>query len=216
MQDVQNRAATNLTYMRTIILVGGLTIFSISVAIAVIVMTLIRQRTDVIYHQATHDKLTNLPNRASFIHMVEKLLSVARRHERKFAILFIDVDRFKEINDTYGHAVGDEALLALCNKVQSNLRESDTLARLSGDEFVVLMEEVKGAEDAAVVSERVINSLHNPVRLGNADVKIGVSIGIAVYPEQGDTTDSLLTKADAAMYESKRRGRNCWSISKTA
>jgi diguanylate cyclase (GGDEF)-like protein len=168
---------------------------------------------------AYYDTLTGLPNRELFRSRVTQALQLARRHGRGAALLFIDLDNFKRINDTLGHSVGDQLLRTMAERLSSCLRASDAitrpfaeeedgLARLGGDEFTVLLSEIAAPEDAAAVAERVLESLSHPMRLAAHDVTVTPSIGIAVFPQDGEDVETLLRNADLAMYFAKRSGRN--------
>lgn len=198
--------------MRNLILMAGLFTLFVGIVVALIIMSVIRHRTEIDIYHATHDHLTKLPNRALLQDRLEHLLSYSERNNKQIALMFIDVDRFKKINDTYGHEVGDLALLAVRDKIQNQLRESDTLARFSGDEFVVLLGDVKDINNAGKSADRILSEFQQLIHLGEKKVEIGVSIGIALYPEHGDVPDALIRNADMAMYESKNKGRNCWSL----
>ncbi|MBK1613175.1 hypothetical protein CKO44_06770 [Rubrivivax gelatinosus] len=153
------------------------------------------------------DALTGLPNRAVLLDHLELAVSMAKRHARRVAVLFLDVDSFKQINDTLGHAAGDEALKLVANCLSSVVRENDTVSRQGGDEFVVLLAEVKNAGDAQAVAAKVNAALARCSRLENRQLPLKVSIGISVYPENGEDARALLAFADAAMYAAKRNCR---------
>lgn len=161
-----------------------------------------------ISHQAYHDQLTGLPNRTLFNDRLALAIKQARRNKGKLAVFFIDLDRFKTINDTLGHALGDLALQAVARRIENCIRQGDTLSRLGGDEFVLLMPQLKLNMDAAVFAENINEILLEPFCLGQHEVFITSSIGIAVYPDHGEDTDTLVNHADMAMYEIKARGRN--------
>ena len=159
-------------------------------------------------HQASHDSLTNLPNRAYFAARLARTLRIKSQPGDKVAVLFLDSDRFKDINDTYGHAAGDAVLVAVAARVRALVREGDVVARFGGDEFAILLAPLHSVEDAQRVADKVIASMQEPIELpGQLSVVTSLSIGIAVYPEHGTTPDLLLCAADAAMYQSKRLAR---------
>ena len=158
--------------------------------------------------KAMHDQLTGLPNRAMFMESLERAVRKARRRQGRVSVLFIDLDHFKQVNDTMGHAAGDRLLQAVAERLASAVRQSDLVARLAGDEFVVLIEDHKGPEEVMIVAQKVVGFLHRPVLLEWREVNISGSVGIASYPEDGDDVDSLVKNADAAMYQAKERGRN--------
>ncbi|OOZ39202.1 hypothetical protein BOW53_12515 [Solemya pervernicosa gill symbiont] len=211
-REAQNWAIEDMESMRRLILIVGIAALMIGVAIALIVMRVIRQRTEIDIYHATHDTLTRLPNRALLLDRLEQSLLNSKRSGNTIALMFVDVDRFKSINDTYGHATGDLALLSVCDTIQGQLRETDTLARLSGDEFIVLMEKAENQDDIGRIAERILQAFKKPVLLKGISVEIGVSIGVSLHPEHGETPETLISNADTAMYESKKKGRNCWSL----
>ena len=159
-------------------------------------------------HQASHDSLTNLPNRAYFAARLARTLRATNPANDKVAVLFLDSDRFKDINDTYGHAAGDAVLVAVATRVRAQLREDDVVARFGGDEFAILLAPLYHVEDAQRIADKIIASMQEPVELpGHISIVTSLSIGIAVYPEHGATPDLLLCAADAAMYQAKRLAR---------
>ncbi|WP_426212889.1 diguanylate cyclase domain-containing protein [Pseudomonas sp. TWR2-1-1] len=159
-------------------------------------------------HQASHDSLTDLPNRAYFAARLARTLRSLNKPVDKVAVLFLDSDRFKDINDTYGHAAGDAVLVAVATRIRAQLREDDVVARLGGDEFAILLTPLHRIEDAQRIADKIIASMHEPIRLPDEiHVVTSLSIGIAVYPEHGATPDTLLCAADSAMYQAKRLAR---------
>jgi diguanylate cyclase (GGDEF)-like protein len=159
-------------------------------------------------HMAQHDPLTNLPNRALFMDRLEHALEQAKRNGEQLALMFVDLDNFKIINDRHGHQVGDTLLQRIATQLSRNLRASDTAARIGGDEFVVLLHPVSGKQDALTVARKVQNALKLPHRIGNLDLGISSSIGIALYPDHGHSSTVLLRAADAAMYQTEQTGRD--------
>jgi len=165
---------------------------------------------------AHYDTLTGLPNRAVFMDRLKMGLAQARRRNQQFAILFIDLDRFKFINDTSGHETGDRALQKVAQRLLTCVREEDTVARLGGDEFTILLTHIHGSKDAELIADKVIQTLSQPIRLDEHEYSIGASIGISMYPKHGTDDDTLLGKADNAMYLAKRNGgNNCIFYSET-
>ena len=168
-----------------------------------------RKRADeLIAYQAYHDILTELPNRMLFKDRLGLALLQAKRNESNLAVMFIDLDRFKLVNDTLGHAVGDEMLQQVAARLKSCLRRCDTLSRLGGDEFTVVLPELSNRPDAALIADKFIDCLRQPFQLAGQSVHISASIGIAVYPEHGKTVDELLRHSDVAMYHMKAQGKN--------
>lgn len=160
---------------------------------------------------AHHDPLTALPNRLLLMSRIEHALSIARREDNHLALLMLDLDRFKNVNDSYGHLAGDELLQQVAKRLASCLREADTVCRLGGDEFTLLLENITRQEDAAGVAIAIINALSQPWHLSNnVDVCIGASIGISLFPEHGDDPEQLLRQADIALYQAKKEGRGCF------
>jgi diguanylate cyclase (GGDEF)-like protein/PAS domain S-box-containing protein len=159
-------------------------------------------------HMAQYDVLTGLPNRALFSDRLQQAFSSAKRGQEQFAIMFIDLDKFKPINDNYGHAVGDLLLKDASQRMQSCVRESDTLARIGGDEFVVLLPSIKTEADAEEVAEKIRHALNLPFEISGHMLNISSSIGLAIYPEHGTNETDLVKNADIAMYYAKENGRN--------
>lgn len=170
--------------------------------------THLQSENETLAHQASHDSLTGLPNRAFFEGRLIRALRNASKLNEQVAVLYLDSDRFKGINDNFGHAAGDAVLMAVATRVRAQLREDDLVARLGGDEFAVLLAPLHKAEDAELIAEKIIASMEMPIQLpGNASVLTSLSIGIAVYPDHGATPGTLLHAADAAMYQAKRLAR---------
>jgi diguanylate cyclase (GGDEF)-like protein/hemerythrin-like metal-binding protein/PAS domain S-box-containing protein len=162
---------------------------------------------------AYHDRLTGLPNRVLFFDRVRQVLAAARRGRKKAAVMFIDLDGFKDINDTLGHDAGDKVLQAVAQRLVRLVRKADTVARLGGDEFVVLLHEVASGEDAASVARKVLEAVGEEIPLGRAGMaRVGASIGIGVWPDSGTSVDDVLMAADMAMYQSKKKGKNRFTL----
>ncbi|MBU0751843.1 MAG: diguanylate cyclase [Gammaproteobacteria bacterium] len=163
---------------------------------------------DAIRRQAYHDHLTGLPNRNLFMDRLKLAIAQARRKERRMAVMFVDLDHFKEINDRLGHAVGDVVLCEASRRLRDALREGDTVARLGGDEFIVLLADLSDSPDAATVAAKMLERMAQPFDLPEDSARLGASIGIALFPQNGDDADTLIQAADAAMYVVKAEGRN--------
>jgi diguanylate cyclase (GGDEF)-like protein/PAS domain S-box-containing protein len=161
---------------------------------------------------AHYDTLTGLPNRFLFRQRADEAIASARRHKKPLALLFLDLDRFKFVNDTQGHEAGDRLLQEVAGRVRSCVRGSDTVGRLGGDEFLVLLREVARPEDAAIVARKIIAAIGQPVDIGGAEANVGCSVGIALLGENEATLDSLLRAADTAMYAAKDAGRNTFEF----
>ncbi len=159
-------------------------------------------------HLAQHDALTGLPNRVLLNDRLAQSIARARRNDFRVAVLFIDVDRFKQVNDTLGHSVGDELLKQMAARLQTCIRASDTVCRQGGDEFVILLGEVRDAEAVGQVAQRVLATGERPYLIDGHEIHSTVSVGISVYPDDGDDVDSMIKCADAAMYSAKELGRN--------
>ena len=157
---------------------------------------------------AQHDDLTDLPNRILFNDRLTQAIALAQRHRQKLALLYLDVDRFKHINDSLGHTVGDHLLQSVAQRLVASVRNSDTVSRQGGDEFVILLSEVRHAQDAAVAAEKVRVALTAPHYIDQHDLHLTASIGIVIYPDDGMEGKTLLTNADFAMYHAKESGRN--------
>ncbi|MDD2863108.1 MAG: PAS domain S-box protein [Methylococcales bacterium] len=160
------------------------------------------------YDLAYYDALTKLPNRRLLEDRMEHSIAIAQRHQKNLAVLMLDLDKFKAVNDNLGHLAGDKLLQLVALRISKCLRESDTVARLGGDEFVVLLEHITDTKDAALVAENIVNELSKSFHLAqNHDVQIGTSIGISLYPQDGDTSTTLIANADVALYQAKHSGR---------
>jgi diguanylate cyclase (GGDEF)-like protein len=161
------------------------------------------------HYQAQHDALTGLPNRYLLRDRLEQASARAKRDRGAFAVLMIDLDNFKTINDTLGHDVGDLLLVEVSRRLAICMRERDTIARLGGDEFVAVLEELVAAEDSAIVAGKIVEALAAPVSIGGELLRTSPSIGISLYPEDAQDPDFLMKFADIAMYRAKAAGRNC-------
>lgn len=171
-------------------------------------ITTSKREADRIRHLANHDSLTRLPNRVLLQDRTEQALAQAARGGGQTALLFLDLDGFKEVNDKLGHLTGDRVLEAVAERLGRCVRESDTVARLGGDEFVVLLPVVKSVGDVQKLAEKLLMVLAEPLVFGDGEAKIGASIGVALYPRDGDDGETLLAAADEAMYQAKRQGGN--------
>jgi diguanylate cyclase (GGDEF)-like protein len=179
--------------------------------VSVYLIELLRERHQVrlrIDHMAFHDYLTGLPNRLLFLKELEKAIQQAERKHQNLAVLFLDLDRFKYVNDTFGHHVGDELIQEFAKRVSSCIRESDLLARIGGDEFTLFLRDFKTEEDVRHVAERIIRALKTPIHLEGHNIHVSTSIGIALFPQDGRDAKTLMQHADAAMYQAKEKGKN--------
>ena len=170
------------------------------------------QADRMIWKQANYDSLTGLPNRNLMRERLEQEMLKARRHRFELALLFIDLDHFKQVNDTFGHQKGDELLAQVGKRLEECVRESDTVARLGGDEFTLIAVELRDQQDAQRVADKVLTELAREFRLGAESVYLSASIGIAFYPDHGEDMNALIRSADRAMYNAKNSGKNQLSI----
>lgn len=168
----------------------------------------LEQLTGELRHQAYHDALTGLPNRLMLRERLQHAIARAKRQKGWLAVLFIDLDRFKAVNDSLGHRIGDGLLQSVATRLRESLRESDTVAREAGDEFLVLLEDVKAVEQVGKVASKLLEQLNRTHIVDGHELHCGASIGVSIYPEDGTDEDQLINHADAAMFDSKGQGRN--------
>ena len=169
-----------------------------------------RVEQETVAHHAQHDFLTNLPNRLLFRDRFNQQLASAKRYSRKFAVMYIDLDKFKPVNDTLGHQVGDLLLMAVADRLKSAVRETDTVSRFGGDEFAILVSDVISQKDVTSLAGKILGALSQPYILDRHTVNISGSLGIAIYPDDGTDMETILKNADAAMYKAKHRGSNTY------
>jgi len=167
-----------------------------------------KKQQEQLHHMANYDPLTNLPNRNLYMTLAQQILGLAKRNGSKAVVAFLDLDGFKGVNDNYGHEMGDRILKQVAGRLEEHLRQSDTVARIGGDEFVLLLSDVDDKEDVDPLLERILSSLKEPFKVNNIYIMIGASIGVAFYPDDGEEIDMLIRYADMAMYRSKELGRN--------
>ena len=163
-------------------------------------------------HLAFHDPLTNLPNRLLFNDRLTLAVAQAHRHNQKLAVLFLDLDRFKVINDSLGHSVGDELLRQVAERIQEHVREGDTVARLGGDEFTLLVPGITAEEDAAKIARKICDAVHDPFWIDGRELFVTTSLGVSVYPSDGHDAETLVRNADSAMYRAKEQGRDNYQL----
>ena len=166
------------------------------------------EQKNILHYQAHHDALTGLPNRVLFLDRLEQAMQKEKRHKKGLALFFIDLDKFKDINDSLGHAVGDMVLKLIAKRLSGTLRNEDTVARLSGDEFTIIAEELTEPEDASLLAEKILKVLSESMYINDHILYVSGSIGISLYPQDATDTDDLLKYADTAMYKAKKEGRN--------
>lgn len=169
-----------------------------------------QEAAELIRFMANHDSLTSLPNRNYFRKRLPQAISLTKRYKRQLFLLFIDLDRFKPVNDTYGHDVGDMVLVEVARRLTTMLRSSDSVCRLGGDEFVILLESTDTFEGAKKVADKTINLLNEPIEVNEHICYIGASVGISVFPDDSKDAETMLRHGDIAMYQAKKKGRNCW------
>ncbi len=176
----------------------------------------VRER-DEIRQLAYHDSLTGLPNRALFLQLLGQAIGSADSERRRLAVLFLDLDYFKKVNDALGHAAGDRLLVAVADRLRAAVRKTDTVARMSGDEFTILLPNLDGTGVARALAKKLAASIAQPFALGEQKIETSVSIGIGLYPDNGNTAETLLARADAAMYQAKTNGRGsfCFASAST-
>jgi diguanylate cyclase (GGDEF)-like protein len=167
-----------------------------------------RQIEKQLTHMATHDSLTGLPNRILFNDRLANAMENTNRNMKRLAVMILDLDGFKVINDTLGHAAGDSLLTMVSERLRSILRRSDTIARMGGDEFMILLPDINPGDDIGLIAQKVLAAFEEPFMLDEHRTGITVSIGIAVYPVDGDVSDTLIQNADKSMYAAKEKGGN--------
>jgi diguanylate cyclase (GGDEF)-like protein/PAS domain S-box-containing protein len=178
-------------------------------------VTAARARSVEMSHLAQHDFLTDLPNRVLFNDRLRQAISLAVRLDKQLAVMFVDLDQFKKINDSLGHHVGDKLLQSVARRLVSCVRRTDTVSRQGGDEFVILLSQVEREEDAAFSARKILRALASPHVIDTKSLDISVSIGMSTYPKDGQDSEILMNKADTAMYEAKQRGRNNYQFFRT-
>ncbi len=171
-----------------------------------------RQMEEIIQHQAHHDTLTDLPNRQLFMDFLERELAQARRNDARVALLFLDLNGFKQINDTMGHSCGDRLLQEVAHRLRACVRESDTVARLGGDEFTVLMPDLSHTHDVGIVLRKILGVFEKPFMIDDVAVDTSTSIGVCLFPDDGEHSEELIKKADIAMYDAKGSGKNAYQF----
>lgn len=172
----------------------------------------LQEKTEMLKHQAHYDYLTGLPNRALFMDRLIQGVKDTKRSKRAMALFFMDLDYFKEINDTYGHQMGDAVLKEVCKRFKVNTRENDILSRLGGDEFTVILKDIKSRKDIIVIAQKFLDIFKEPLVIDGKSLKLSASIGISTYVGENITPEQLLNDADTAMYESKEKGKNTFEF----
>ena len=167
-----------------------------------------KQAEEQIKHLATHDLLTDLPSMSLAKNRLSLAMDMARRYKKAAAVMFIDLDSFKAVNDTLGHEAGDYVLKQVAQRLLSCVRETDTVARVGGDEFLIIASEINAPENVAQIAEKVIQLVSQPIIFNDQQAVVGTSIGIALFPDHGEDMDQLIKQADEAMYKVKNSGKN--------
>jgi len=189
---------------RLLMLVLGGSAAGLGLVIAFVVIRNASKQAESLQHQAMFDSLTNLPNRVLFADRLQQTALIARREKRLFGLFAMDLDRFKEINDTLGHHIGDRVLQHVAACARNCLRESDTVARMGGDEFTILLATVSSLDGAIAVAKKILKAINEPLTIAGRNLEIGASIGVVLFPQHGDDLDALMRQADAAMYSAKQ------------
>ena len=187
-------------------------IFDTDVTQNMLVSELADKQSEMLYHQANHDRLTGLPNRSYFQDRLSKSITAAHARSSSFALLFIDLDHFKDINDSLGHDVGDKVLQEVSSRLIKCIREDDTLARLGGDEFTIILEGTSNLKNIYHIADKIIATMKEPIHIFSNVLHITTSIGISIYPEHATQKSNLLKYADTAMYKAKEKGRNNYQV----
>ncbi len=205
-------------YMNTIVFVRWVSVLTTILLMVVIIMLMyklisdyakeIMIQKDILDYRTHHDLLTGLANRVLFNDRLTQAIEMAKRHKNSFALLYIDLDRFKQINDSLGHVIGDEILKIISKRVREVMRKEDTISRLGGDEFAVLAQDLIKGENASALAQKIISSISEVIHIENHTLYLTSSIGISIYPQDGTEPDNLLKNADAAMFRAKDEGRN--------
>ncbi|MDO8313037.1 MAG: GGDEF domain-containing protein [Sideroxyarcus sp.] len=173
-------------------------------------ITRLKQTNEKVLHLAHHDALTELPNRTLFYDRLNQAIAKARRDKELIAVLYMDLDGFKLINDTLGHDAGDALLRETAKRVVACVRESDTVARMGGDEFTVILCNARTPRSIDLVARKIIDAIASPFLINGKSCSVSISIGISLYPNNGETPDQLVKIADATMYSAKQSGKNCY------
>ena len=172
----------------------------------------LKAQKEMLHHQAHHDALTGLPNRLLFNDRLKQLIKQAQRQSSQLAVLFIDLDHFKGINDSMGHEIGDKLLIEVSSRLKSVIRQTDTLARLGGDEFTVILDQINNADAVVAITQHLLEIMSTPIELSGQSLYVTLSVGVAIFPDDGTNAEALLKNADAAMYQAKDDGRNTYQF----
>jgi diguanylate cyclase (GGDEF)-like protein len=204
--------ATLVPILSTLLFLGILSGFIYNVRKREKLLAQLYSSTSALSEIANNDALTGLPNRRLLEDRMMQALKAAKRSDNIVAALFLDLDYFKAVNDTHGHTIGDDLLKLVAKRLTDLLRTEDTVARVGGDEFVLLLSMLNDEHQAVATAEKIVNALAQPFELAQQTLQLGVSVGIALYPQHADAPSDLISHADVAMYVAKRKGRNCYAI----
>lgn len=193
---------------RRLLLAVSMLVLLIGLAVAYFVFSRVRAASVMRERLASYDLLTGLPNRLLITRLLRQAIARAQRQNQRFALLFVDLDRFKAVYDTLGHRGGDLLLIEIAQRLRESVRASDTVGRLAGDEFVVILENVRSSEEVLALADKIRRAVQQPVPIDGQQAQVGASIGIALYPDHGRSEEELLHRADAAMYTVKSSGRD--------
>jgi diguanylate cyclase (GGDEF)-like protein len=208
--ELRRSDAEPLWVLQNVVLVGD-TITGVIHATVVDISDRKRAEEQIEFH-AYHDVLTALPNRKLFTDRLRHALTRAKRTSKALAVMFIDIDHFKTINDTLGHTAGDELLLEMARRLRACVRDDDTVARIGGDEFTIILSELRHPEDAIGVAQKILEAVQVPLTIGSMPIVVTASVGISLYPADGADPEALLRNADSAMYRAKEAGRNTYQL----
>lgn len=171
-----------------------------------------KHAADLVWRQANYDSVTSLPNRRLFLDRLDQEMKKSRRSTHTLALFFIDLDRFKEVNDTHGHGVGDLLLVEVAMRINACIRSTDTASRLGGDEFTVILTDLVDTTRVETIAKNIVDTLKAPFHIGELELNVSGSVGIATYPANASSAEELIHRADIAMYASKRQGRDQYSL----
>ena len=219
--DLNHFSAMASSWVNLVVVVSGLSVM-MSLAVGAFhravqgLLLEVAQQRDEIEHLATHDKLTGLPLLRLVAHRAEMALVHARRTGEKVAVMFVDLDGFKAVNDDFGHEAGDHVLAQVATRLRACVRASDTAARIGGDEFMVVLVGLRDAEAAGQIADGIVEAVSQPIAFASTTLTVGASVGIALFPDHAQDTNALRRVADQAMYRVKRAGKNAYAFGEAA
>lgn len=171
-------------------------------------LTELKKKEEIIKNLAYHDTVTNLPNRRFGKELLQSAIDNACKNKYMVGVMFIDLDKFKYANDTFGHDAGDQLLITVAKRLKNSIREKDSVARIGGDEFMIILDQLSSLNDLSYIPDKILKSFSEPFNINNKEIPITCSVGIAIYPQHGSNIETLLKNADIAMYQVKENGRN--------